>query len=112
MENYYVNDFKRVSIWGNMIGSLLIIYGIYLSIQGLFSYIIGAMPGVAAIIMGKYMHNTGKEAQEFIKSKGKKVYLIDNMMRSISLTLLVVGILMFIMIVLYVLFFVISLYGY
>lgn len=108
MEDYCVKDFKRVSIWGRMIGSLLILYGIYLSIQGLYSYIIGAMPGVAAIIIGKYIYDTGKESQEFIKSKGKNVSSVHNMMRSISLTLLVIGILM--IIVLYVLFFLISLY--
>ena len=111
MENYYVKDFKRVSIWGELIGNLLIIYGIYMSIQGFFSSIFGTFPGVAAIIMGMCVYDTGKEAREFIKSKGEKVYLIDKMMRSISLTLLVVGILMIIMIILYVLFLVISLFN-
>lgn len=93
-----------------MIGTLLILYGVYLSIEGLFSYIIGAMPGVAAIMMGKYIYDTGQRAQEFIQSNGKNIQPVHHMMRSMSLALLVIGILMIMLIVLYVLFFVISLY--
>lgn len=110
MEHFNAKDIKRVKLWGGIIGILFIFYGIFLFIQGLFSYVIGALPGVAAILMGKYIHDTRKEAQEIIQSKGNTVRAVDNMMRYISLFLLLAGILTIMIIVLYVLFLMINMY--
>jgi len=105
-----MKDIKRVGLWGRLVGSVLVVYGGILVIQGIFIYVAAAVPGVITIMMGRYIHESGKEAQEILRSNGKNIGAVDYLLKNLSLFLLLTGILMLLAIILYSSYFIMALF--
>lgn len=107
MKGFQTKEFNRVNVWGKIIGVLIVLQSVYMFMEGLFYNVIGALPGVAAFILGMHVFVIGNEAQEIIRTKGRSKRPIYNMVRYISFTITFIGILMIITISLYVVLFLI-----
>ncbi|WP_048601994.1 DUF5362 family protein [Rubeoparvulum massiliense] len=65
MYNDISESMKKVAFWGRIVGYILVFSGILHAVTGLFSYIIGAIPGIIEIVLGYYLLKIADEASQF-----------------------------------------------
>jgi|SRR5699024_711849 len=99
MENFQVKDLKRLSFLGQFVGYVMIAYSIFIALQGLIPYLIGAIPGLIGIYMGKLLYDTGSEGKELLRFNGKNFIAVNEILKKISILLIITGILLFILII-------------
>lgn len=80
---YLQETLKKFSFWTKFIGYVTVISGAISAFFGLFSFVIGAIPGIITIIMGIKLINAAKNAEELIHDPnledGQMEELIENM---------------------------------
>lgn len=109
LENFQVKDLKRISFLGQFVGYVMIAYSLFITLQGLSPYIVGALPGLVGIYMGKLLYDTGSEGKVLLRSKGKNFIAANEILKKISISLMITGILLFILIISYTIIFIASL---
>lgn len=94
IENFQLKDIKRISFWGRLVGCITIIYGVIVALQGLFTSIIGALPGILAIFIGRFIYYSGAQAKALLQAKGKNLYAVDMLLNYMGLAFMLIGIIM------------------
>ena len=64
---------SQLSKWAGFVGIMTIISGALSAFFGLFAFIIGAIPGIIAIILGVKLRNTKKYADELLATGSENV---------------------------------------
>lgn len=97
---------RRISLWGKVLGILMMITGVLSALGGIFAFVVGAIPGLVTAFMGYLLFKTGKDAGAFLESNSEEALgsLLDNYAKY----LLINGILLIVSFVVILLLFLIS----
>jgi len=105
LDNLDLRVISRISIWGRVIGAIAFVYGIVTTVTGLFAYLIGAIPGIFTILIGRYLYLTGKEAKKILQGHGNREYNVKQILTHYSYLVMTIGIMIIIVVFFYIIFF-------
>src|SRR5699024_1253747 len=101
MENFQEKDLKRLSFLGQFVGYIMIAYSIIITFQNLIPSIVGGIPGLIGICIGKLPYDTGSEGKILLHSNGRNFTSANMILQKLSISLMITGILLFILIISY-----------
>lgn len=101
MENFQEKDLKRLSFLGQFVGYIMIAYSIIITFQNLIPSIVGGIPGLIGICIGKLLYDTGSEGKILLHSNGRNFTAANKILQKLSISLMITGILLFILIISY-----------
>lgn len=104
MEYDHTTYLRRISLWGKMVGSMTLIYGIVAIIVGMLTYYVHIIPGLVSIFLGKLLFDMGREAKKALQSTEEGENAVGKVIRSYSVFIACLGILILITIVCYIAF--------
>lgn len=91
----------RIAFWGKFVGAVITVYGVLIALQGLFTTLVGVIPGILAYLVGRSIYFSAGHAKAFIYSKGKRVMEVGDILRFAARSFLLIGVIMIIFIVFY-----------
>ena len=96
---------RRISFWGRFLGFVTGIFGSIVALYGLFTSLIGAIPGLITILFSRYLFNVGFQAKKVLESDRKDFHALDLLFNYFSKYLLLNGILVSIVLLFYIIFY-------
>ncbi|MBO1001928.1 DUF5362 family protein [Pseudogracilibacillus auburnensis] len=99
---------RRISFWGRFLGAVIGIAGVIVAIQGLFTTVIGVIPGLVTLLLAHFIFHSGARANKFLKSERHDVKALDELLNNVSYFLLINGILLITSIIFYIVFFLLT----
>lgn len=72
MDYQLQKNIKTIAHWSKFLGYLMMIAGVIQAIAGLVPMVLPALLGIISFVLGKYMVNAGKKAEEFLNSYSEK----------------------------------------